>query len=139
MVEVLKHFGGFFLAQIESVVYEAPAEVIDIQLTVAIIVHSSEDTGDSFQTASRSLQNLPFDLVNKVLNAELVEFFDGLAERSVRGRYDNEMVLIVLETGWNITGGVSSLLELQVLRLVLAAERVTHDFPFTAKFVSVAH
>jgi len=138
-VEVLKHFRGFLLAQIETVVNEAPTEIINIEVAVACVIHGPEDTSDSLDASGGPFQNLRFDLSKKVNGAELMELGNGLGERCIGGSYDNELVLLVLETCGNITGGGTSLLELQVLRLVPGVEGVAHDFPFASKFVSVTN
>ena len=68
-----------------------------------------------------------------------MELFDSFGKRGVRGRYDNEVVLLVLETGGDVGSRVAGLFKLEVLGLVLSVEGVAHDFPFTAKLVAVTH
>lgn len=68
-----------------------------------------------------------------------MKFFNGLGIRCIRGRYKDELILFLLETGWDITCRVSGLFKLQVLRLVRVGKGVAHNFPLTSKLVSVAN
>lgn len=137
VVELLHDLGGLLFGEVEAVIDEAPSEVVAVQLAVAIIVHGFENPCDSLDAASAALENFRLDLGNEVFDREFVELFDSLGERGIRGRYDNEVVLLVLEAGGDVGSRVAGLLELQVLRLVLPVEGVAHDFPFAAEFVAV--
>jgi len=66
-VKFLQDLGGFFFAELEAVVDEAPSEVVDVQLAVAVVVHSLEDSGDALDASSRSFEDFGFDFSNEVV------------------------------------------------------------------------
>ena len=66
-VKFLQDLSSLFFAELEAVVDEAPSEVVHIQLAVAVVVHSLEDSGDSLYASSRSFQDFGFDFSNEVV------------------------------------------------------------------------
>jgi hypothetical protein len=66
-VEFLEDLSGLFFAELESVVNETPSEIIDIQLTVAVVIHGFEYSRDSFDTSSRSFQNFGLDFSYQII------------------------------------------------------------------------
>ena len=106
-IEVFQELLGFFFGQIESVVDESPSEVIDIQLTVAIVIHGSEDTSDSFNACSRAFTDLLLDLCNQVVDIETMQFFDWCSMGSSWCCEQTEDVLVELELGWCINSDVA--------------------------------
>ena len=77
-VKFLQDLSGFFFAELEAVVDEAPSEVIDVQLAVAVVVHGLEDSGDALDASSRSFEDFGFDFSNEVVYGEFLEFFNVL-------------------------------------------------------------
>ena len=50
-IEVSYQLLCFLLSQIETVIDEAPSKIFHIQLAVSIVVHSFEDSCNSFDTS----------------------------------------------------------------------------------------
>ena len=61
---------GLLLGEVEAVVDEAPPEVFDVELSVAVVVHGLEDPGDALDAARRTLQQLRLHLGDQVVNRE---------------------------------------------------------------------
>lgn len=51
-VEVVQNVLRFFLGQVETVVDEAPAEVLHVETAVAVVVHGLKDAGETFDATS---------------------------------------------------------------------------------------
>ena len=67
-VEMVYKVLGLFLAEVETIVNEAPAEVLHIKLAVTIVVHGAEDARNTFDSARAALQDLVLDLSDQVLD-----------------------------------------------------------------------
>ena len=51
-IEMVDQMLRLFLRQVETVIDEAPSEVLNIELSVAIVVHGLKDSSNTFDAAA---------------------------------------------------------------------------------------
>ena len=106
-IEVRHQVLGLFLGQIETVVNETPSEVLHIELTVTIVVHGLEDSGDALDSTGGAVKDFSFHLSHQVLNAEGLELLHGHGVAGVRRVANEPDVLVVLELSGHVTRDIS--------------------------------
>ena len=61
---------SFFLSQVETVIDEAPAEVLNVELTVTVVIHGFEDFSDPLKATRGTFKNLGLDLFNQIFDGK---------------------------------------------------------------------
>ena len=61
---------SFFLSQVETVINEAPAEVLNVELTVTVVIHGFEDFSDPLKATRGTFKNLGLDLFNQIFDGK---------------------------------------------------------------------
>ena len=103
----------------ESIVDEAPSEVVHVEIAVSIFVHSLENTSELLNAKRRLLQNFSLDVSNCLVYVWLMKYLDGLVVFGMRCCQNNKHVFSALEPGRYIRCDLAVTLKSKILGLVL--------------------
>lgn len=136
-VEGLEHLGGVLLANLESVVDEGPAEVVQINGAITHLVNSFKNAGQATQAQVALVEHLVAKLSNQFLCAHIAEFLNWSVEFRSRSQLNHPLVLNTLVAARHISSESSLSFKSQILSLVNFVERVAGDLVLSAEVVLV--
>lgn len=137
-VEIVHQVLGLLEWEVEAIVNEAPTEVLDVQLVVAIIIHGFEDARNALDAAGRALQNLGLNFSDQVFDREGLELLHRDRVASIGSIANEPDVLVVLELGGYISGNITLILQGQILRAIQNSKWVAHNFFFSTEIVGIS-
>ena len=75
------------------------------------------------------------NIVKQIIKIKLLQLFKGSSEPGIRCSFENEYVLVKLESCWYVSSDVAVSFKCKILCLICISERVSEYFVFSAKIV----